>query len=251
MASPALSTDADSADGLLCYCRAGFEPELAAELGERAALAGLPGYARTQRHSGYAQFLGVDGAALARALPFAGLIFARQKLRQLAELDGLDPRDRIGPVMEALGGRGRHGDLVVEHPDSDEARPLAGLARSLGNALRPALRQRGLLTEREDPKLPRLHVCLLAGDHLLLAAADPADSSPWPTSVTAASRRSMSVGAMPSFNADSVFARRTPSITSAVERCVPDSRMLRATSDRYCDGSPARSSRSSASHSSS
>ena len=183
MASPALSTDADSADGLLCYCRAGFEPELAAELGERAALAGLPGYARTQRHSGYAQFLGVDGAALARALPFAGLIFARQKLRQLAELDGLDPRDRIGPVMEALGGRGRHGDLVVEHPDSDEARPLAGLARSLGNALRPALRQRGLLTEREDPKLPRLHVCLLAGDHLLLAAADPADSSPWPMGV--------------------------------------------------------------------
>jgi 23S rRNA (cytidine2498-2'-O)-methyltransferase len=177
-----LSTDA-AADGLLCYCRAGFEPELAAELGERAALAGFAGYARTQRHAGYVLFLGTDGGELAKALPLGGLIFARQKLRLLAELDALDPKDRVGPVLEALGGRGRHGELVVEHPDSDEARPLAALARSFGNALRPALRKRGLLTEREDPRLPRLHVCLLAGDHLLLAAADPGDASPWPMGV--------------------------------------------------------------------
>ena len=49
----AASIDALSAHmttkGLLCYCRAGFEPELAAELGERAAQAGTPGYARTLR----------------------------------------------------------------------------------------------------------------------------------------------------------------------------------------------------------
>ena len=32
--------------GLLCYCRAGFEPDLAAELGDRAADAGIAGYAR-------------------------------------------------------------------------------------------------------------------------------------------------------------------------------------------------------------
>ena len=170
-------------DGLLCYCRAGFEPELAAELAERAALAGFAGYARTQRNSGHVLFLGVDGAALTQALPFASLIFARQKLHLLAELDALDAKDRIGPVMEALGGRGRHGELVVEHPDSDEARPLAALARSFGNALRPALRKRGLLTEKEDPRLPRLHVCLLAGDHLLLASAAGNDSSPWPMGV--------------------------------------------------------------------
>ena len=42
-----------STDGLLAYCRAGFEPELAAELTERAAAAGFHGYARTQRDSGY------------------------------------------------------------------------------------------------------------------------------------------------------------------------------------------------------
>ena len=38
-------------DGLLCYCRAGFEPELAGELTERAAQAGFAGYARTERNT--------------------------------------------------------------------------------------------------------------------------------------------------------------------------------------------------------
>jgi 23S rRNA (cytidine2498-2'-O)-methyltransferase len=173
-----------STDGLLAYCRAGFEPELAAELSERAANAGFAGYARAQRGDGYVQFLGVgEPAALAAALPWSTLVFARQKLRLFADVAGMDPKDRIAPIMDALGGRGRHGDVWVEHPDSDEGKPLAGLARALGNALRPALRQRGLLTEKEDPRLPRLHVLLLAGDHALLASADPKDASPWPLGV--------------------------------------------------------------------
>ena len=172
-----------SSDGLLAYCRPGFEPELAAELGERAALAGFAGYARTQRHAGYVEFLGAPGAQLSSVLPFSELIFARQKLRLLADLPNLDPKDRIAPMFDALAGRGRYGDLWVEHPDSDEAKPLAGLARAFGNALRPALRQRGLLTDKVDPRLPRLHVCFLAGDHALLAASDVRDSSPWPLGV--------------------------------------------------------------------
>ncbi len=51
-------------------------------------------------------------------------------------------------------------------------------------------------------------------------------------SVIAASRRSRRVGAKPSFKADIVRARRTASITSADERCVPFSRIKRATSER-------------------
>ena len=173
-----------STDGLLAYCRPGFEPELAAELSERSALAGFPGYANAERNTGFVQFLGIeDGAALASALPWSTLIFARQKLRLLADLPGMDPKDRIAPIMDALGGRGRHGDVWVEHTDSDEGRQLSGLARALGNALRPALRQRGLITEKEDPRLPRLHVLMLAGNHALLGSADPKDASPWPLGV--------------------------------------------------------------------
>lgn len=193
--------------GLLCYCRAGFEPELAAELTERAADAGFGGYARTERNTGYALFLGDDGDALSSALPFSELIFARQKLRVIAELRDLDPKDRIAPMLQALetrcgSGVSRDsgtdenasrltplpqkqvfGTLIVEHPDSDDAKPLAGLARSFGNALRPALRKAGLLTAQDNDRLPRLHVCFVTGDRAFLAESDPRDSAPWPMGV--------------------------------------------------------------------
>ncbi len=173
-------------DGLLGYCRQGFEPELAGELSERAGTAGLPGYARTERDSGYVLLLtpaAADADALDRALPFPTLVFARQKLRLLAELRGLDPADRITPMLQALHGQARFGTLVMEHPDSDAGKPLAGLARSLGNALRPALRKAGLLGAQDDPRLPRLHVCFVAGDHAFLARSLPADSAPWPLGI--------------------------------------------------------------------
>ena len=175
-------------NGLLCYCRAGFEPELAGELTERAAEAGFAGYARTERDSGFVLFVCDEADALSRALPWSTLIFARQKLRLIAELRDLDPKDRIAPMLETLQGQPRFGEprfgqLVMEHPDSDVAKPLAGLARSLGNALRPALRKAGLLAPQDNPNLPRLHVCFLAGDHALLALADPRDSAPWPLGI--------------------------------------------------------------------
>ena len=95
-------------DALFCWCRAGFEPELAAELSERAAVAGHPGYARTQRGSGYVEFICEDAAGLSRALPLAKLIFARQKLLRLADLPGLDPRDRITlPLRETRQSTGQ------------------------------------------------------------------------------------------------------------------------------------------------
>lgn len=168
--------------GLLCYCRQGFEPELAAELSERASALGIAGYARTNRNDGYVVFSS-DDESLAAQLPWRELIFARQKLALIAELKHLDPKDRIAPMIDALHGRGRYGDLWVEHPDSDAAKPLAGLARSFGNALRPALRKQGFLTEKENPKLPRLHVVFVDGDHAFLCVAQPNDSAPWPLGI--------------------------------------------------------------------
>ena len=129
------------------------------------------------------QFLGEQSHALAQALPLRDLIFARQKLRLLAELRDIDPKDRITSVIAALFERQEFGTLVVEHPDSDAAKPLAGLARGFGNALRPALRRVGMLTAQDDDALPRLHVCLLAGNHLLLASGHPRDAAPWPLGI--------------------------------------------------------------------
>ena len=177
-------TEAAAVDGLLCWCRAGFEPDLAAELTERAAQAGLHGHARANRGDGYVLFIGdprLDGA-----LPCNRLVFARQSLRLLAELRGLDPRDRATPIVEAVAALrpdAGYGALLVEHPDSDAGKPLSALARSFGNALRPALRRHGLLAAQERPSALRLHVCFVAGDHVLLAESDPARSAPWPMGV--------------------------------------------------------------------
>jgi 23S rRNA (cytidine2498-2'-O)-methyltransferase len=176
-----MSEDTQPLSGLFCWCRAGFEPELAAELSERAAHAGFHGYARTERNSGYVEFLCEDAPALSRAMPFADLIFARQKLLRLAELRDIDPRDRITPILAALEAlpRSLFGELWIEHPDSDEGKTLAGLARSFGNALRPALRKAGWLTREEDFAKSRLHVVFLDGNHVVLARSDPFDSAPW------------------------------------------------------------------------
>lgn len=171
--------------GLLCYCRQGFEPELAAELTERAGQAGIAGYARTRRNDGYVLYAcepdQVD--TLSELLPWRGLIFARQKLRVLAELPQLDPTDRITPILAALEGQSRFGDLWVEHPDSYAGKPLAGLARSFGNALRPALRKAGLLTDKPNVKLPRLHITFVDGTHAFVSVADTRDSAPWPLGI--------------------------------------------------------------------
>ncbi|MDQ3206894.1 MAG: 23S rRNA (cytidine(2498)-2'-O)-methyltransferase RlmM [Pseudomonadota bacterium] len=178
-----------SPDALFCWCRPGFEPELAAELGERVGAIGLHGYARTERGSGYVEFLSEDATAIWRALPFAKLIFARQKLLRIADLRGLDPTDRITPIMAALEayaaqhGKTTYGDVWVEHPDSDTGKPLAGLARAFANALRPVLRRDGWLAHAEDPTRPRLHVIFLSGHHAVIATAHTRDSSPWPLGI--------------------------------------------------------------------
>lgn len=170
---------------VLVYCRAGFEPECAAELQAWAVRHGAAAWPQAERDTGYARLkIEHAGDTQGHAPTLHELIFARQSLEVFAELRGLSPADRLGPLLEVLRARGeRFGEAWTEHPDSDVARPLAGLARSFGNALRPALRQAGVLATTPDPHSTRLHVVLLAGDHLLLARADPRRSSPWPLGI--------------------------------------------------------------------
>jgi 23S rRNA (cytidine2498-2'-O)-methyltransferase len=138
---------------------------------------GFHGYAKTEKLSGYVLYVCDQAIALNQQLKFSHIIFARQKLLLLAELKNIDPQDRITPVLEALQTSQRFGDLLVETPDTDEHKPLSGLARAFGNALRSALRKQSLLSDKPNPTLPRLHVCVLAGNHLLLAQSQPGDSS--------------------------------------------------------------------------
>ncbi len=163
--------------GAFAWCRAGFEPDLAAEFTDRAAAAGIAGYARTERESGYVQFLvdAADAVSLESAVPWRDTVFSRSTMSMLAELKIADPTDRISPMLAALQGLSFN-DVWVEHPDSDAGKPLSGLARSLGNALRPALKRARMLTPQAER---RLHVLLLSGTHIVLGSTRPTAASPW------------------------------------------------------------------------
>ena len=156
----------------LCYCRAGFEPELAQELQSSAAALGVDGYAKAVRGTGFVRFV----ASQPITFSLSQLVFARQCIEVLAELRGLDPADRLTPLLAALPGDVRWRDAWVEVPDATEGDPLAPFARAFESALVAALRHR----RRLDPAAPaRLHVTVLSGTHLVLGEARIAGSSPW------------------------------------------------------------------------
>ena len=105
------------------------------------------------------------------------LCFARQLLRVLARADGLPKADRLSHLLPAIRGAGRlYQDAWIESPDSDAARELAGLCRSLNNALIASMKRESLLDSRSGW---RLHVCLLDAQTALVAEAEVAHASAW------------------------------------------------------------------------
>jgi 23S rRNA (cytidine2498-2'-O)-methyltransferase len=163
---------------LLLHCRPGFEPECAAEIAERAAQA-HPGYARTTRGQAFVEWFCEDPSALAAALPWRRLIFARQRLEVLADLADLPQGDRLSPILASLPEHPRgYSEVLAEPPDSEAGKALATLCRKLGHAAAAALRRAG----RIDPAGPRLHLFLPEGGRVLVAAGD-AGSAPWPQGI--------------------------------------------------------------------
>lgn len=156
----------------LLYCRAGFEPECAQEIEWHAAQSGGHGHARTERDSGYVVF---NGEAPTPA--WGELVFARQALRLGTELRALDPKDRLGPVLDWLRANDvRVCDAWVEAPDSTVGGELATLCRGLEAALVGALKKNKLI----DPgSAQRLHLLLASGTHAFVALADVATAAPW------------------------------------------------------------------------
>ncbi len=166
---------------VLAYCRPGFESECAQELAAHDAELATAGFARSQRNSGFVEFVLPDSEAQARfsdSVRWRELTFARQLLRVLAKADGLPREDRLGVLMPTIRATGRrYRDAWIESPDNDAARELAGLCRSLNNALIAAMKRESLI----DAQSPlRLHVCLTDAQTAFVAEADIATSSSWP-----------------------------------------------------------------------
>lgn len=178
-------TDTTSATTLLLCCRAGFEGECAAEIQTRAAEAGFAGFAKAKPDSGYVAFqpYGTDARALAAALDFSALIFARQWIACGELLRELPVDDRVTPLLEAARGLadGPFGALRVETPDTNEAKALSAFCRPFEKAFAAAARKAGLLLD--DARAPRLHLFFLSSAAGWAGVSQPGNSSDWPMGI--------------------------------------------------------------------
>lgn len=166
---------------ILLYCRQGFEKECAAEIQEKAAQYEVYGFPRVQKKSGYVLFECYqkgDAEKLLKNLPFSSLIFARQMIAVIAHLTDLDPGDRISPILAFGGEIPKSGDLRVETPDTNEGKELLKFCRKFTVPLRQALRKRGVLLAKENPKKPVCHVCFIASGTCILGYSLSNNNSP-------------------------------------------------------------------------
>ena len=166
---------------VLAYCRPGFESECAQEFSAHDSALATAGFARSQRNSGFVEFVLPDATSAKRfadAVHWRDLTFARQLLRVRSKVENLPREDRLGvlmPIIRATGNRYR--DAWIESPDNDAARELAGLCRSLNNALISAMKRESLV----DAQSPwRLHICLTDAQSAIVAEAGISETSSWP-----------------------------------------------------------------------
>lgn len=157
--------------GLLCYCRAGFEKDLATELEDKSSRLQIYGFARFKPNTGYLVFECYQPEqvlTLANELDFNQLIFARQLIVLKGQLEELGSDDRISPMLEYLEDFPQCGDIWVEHADTTTGRELSRFCRKFTVPLRQALRKKSLLSAKDDSRLPSLHAFFTNNQQVML-----------------------------------------------------------------------------------
>lgn len=165
--------------GFYLLSRIGFEAEIAAECNDLTAQHDLAGYVKAQPQQAYATFYSFSPfQQLPEALQSKQWIFARQCVPIVAELTQLDINDRLSPILAQLNGLAVS-DIVAETPDTNQGKSLSGLARGLTNAARQALKKAGQYQEGRKG-LAKLHLLILATDHILVGLASERQASRHP-----------------------------------------------------------------------
>lgn len=174
MAFPFLHHDKLAHETLLAVCRAGFEPDLAAELqalGARSVEL-APGYVTAAMAQGEVRNAG--GHAF---------VFARQLLLASPRIIELPGNDRVTPLKGAAESfLDEHGvasvaDVRVEFPDTNDGKALSRLAPVIEPRLTDALAAGGRHARDAAPAI-RLHVFLFPERRARLALSRCEDT-PW------------------------------------------------------------------------
>ena len=167
---------------VLFYCRPGFENECANEVQDKANQLELFGFARAKKLTGYVLFefyQPQDAKKFVEQQSFSALIFARQMILVVATLTDLPSDDRISPILELTDDLPKCGDLRIEMPDTNEAKELSTFCRKFTVPLRQALRKKGIMLAKDNPKKPVFHLCFIAPGCCFMGYSETTNNSPF------------------------------------------------------------------------
>lgn len=170
-------------NGLLLYCRAGFEPECAREVIDHVYSLGIEGEAEALEGGGAVFFTPENASVMAQLrkhLRFDELVFARQLVFLFGHV-ALTGRDRAGPVADAAATHGPFSAVWAEGADSETGKPVAAFCRKFEPHLIKALEQRKV--RLDAAKAPRLHIFFPDSGEAYLGISDPDNSSAWPMGI--------------------------------------------------------------------
>ncbi len=146
----------------LIYCRPGFERDCVEETQAKPT--------EVKENSGYVVLQGKP------RLTYKQLTFARQLLRLQSEVKGLQERDRLTPLLEAIPDIPQQfGALYLEVPDTNEGKTVSGFTRRFQPLLEEELRKLSRLVD--NPVLPRLHIFFPEQSRALICTSDPHNSA--------------------------------------------------------------------------
>ena len=196
---------------LIAHCRAGFEPEAAADLAciAAAARASIDLDAPPGRGFVVGRVAPFERTRIGKVLASTAPIFVRSLFVGSGPHPLFDPGrvkgrpDRVPPLValiEALRADVSHGDSArvrvaapafgevrLETPDTNDGKELSGLCRALAAPLAQALREAGTLADAADPpaKSPRpcVHVLFADGAHVYVGMSIAPWGSCWPMGI--------------------------------------------------------------------
>ncbi|MFT6702556.1 MAG: 23S rRNA (cytidine2498-2'-O)-methyltransferase [Pseudomonadales bacterium] len=177
---------------MLFYCREGYESDLAAELEHHSATQQLYGYSQLVPNSAivkYHFYKGLTKQQQTKSFPWQDLIFARQRLCVLGDLEFTDTQDRIGSIIEYMSQftdieENGLGDVFVEHADNEKGKEVAKFCKKFTVPLRQALRKKGWLTKKSHTGLPYLHLFLSDSSACVIAMSHPKNRHAQPLGIT-------------------------------------------------------------------
>ncbi len=192
---------------IVAHCRAGFEPEAAADLDRIATAAGTDVEVDAALGRGFvvATPRAFDSQRWPRALADAPPIFVRSLFFATGPATLFDPTktrgrpDRVAPLValveafrrefplpglpHAMRGDAQFGELRLETPDTNEGKAMSGLCRAIEMPLAQALLDGGALAELDDDdaltRLPALQVLFADGAHVYVGASMQPWGSRW------------------------------------------------------------------------